>query len=116
MPQAPAPYIPPPAGNPIHSGGGITRVNSTGDSRVIWEDGTVAIIYAKDFPAGTGMGRSPTRKTIPDALNATIDAARQTAAGAGVANDFVKVYLKELLARGAAPKKPSVSPSGFYRP
>lgn len=77
----------------------ITKVNSTADPRVLWEDGLVAIIYAKDFPANSGMGRSKTRKTPAEALNAAIDDQLVTAPGAGSAHDFIKVKLADLLAR-----------------
>lgn len=80
----------------------ITRTNQTGDPRVVWEDGQIAIIYAKDFPANSGMGRSKTRGQLTDAIKATIDDQLQTMPGAGSANDFVKVWLKELLARPSA--------------
>lgn len=94
--------------------GGITVVNSTGDPRVIWEDGKTAIIHARDFPAGTGMGRSPSRKDIKDAIVAQIDPARQNAVGPGSAHDFIKVDLKELLARPMTTgKKLPVSPHQF---
>jgi hypothetical protein len=86
----------------------ITKTNGTGDPRIIWEDGHVAIIYAKDFPANTGMGRSKTRDDLKDAINATIDDQLVTAPGAGSAHKFIKVWLKDLLARplpaGPAPK------------
>lgn len=86
----------------------VTKTNSTNDPRIIWEDGLVAIIYAKDFPAGTGMGRSKTRADLKDAINATIDDQLVTAPGKGSMHDFVKVWLKDLLARPlpgpAAPK------------
>lgn len=46
--------------------------NSTTDPRIIWEDGTWAIIEAKDWPPG--IGRSKTRDTVPDAIAATWEA------------------------------------------
>lgn len=108
---APTP-VPTPSTNPwagvkgtsIPSGPGqgpqtITKVNGTADPRVLWEDGHVAIIYAKDFPANSGMGRSKTRKDVADAINAAIDDALVTMPGAGSAHDFIKVRLAELLAR-----------------
>lgn len=112
QPAQPAPGPPP--------GTKITVVNGTSDPRVIWEDGHVAIIYAKDFPAGTGMGRSKTRADIKDAINATVDDTLQTMPGKGSYNDFVKVWLKDLLARPLAtgpapalPKRLPVSPKDF---
>lgn len=90
--------------------GGITAVNTTGDPRVLWEDGKFAIIHARDFPAGTGMGRGPTRKDIQDAINTQVDPARQNAAGAGTINDFVKVLLSELLARPVGSKTIAAPP------
>jgi hypothetical protein len=90
--------------------GGITRVNSTGDARIIWEDGHVAIIYAKDFPAGTGMGRSKTRDDVKDAIQATVDDQLQTLPGPGSANKFIKVWLKDLLARPVATQQAVVRP------
>lgn len=77
----------------------ITVVNGTGDPRIIWEDGHIAIIYAKDFPAGTGMGRSRTRGDIKDAINAAVDDTLQTMPGGGKLHEFIKVNLKELLQR-----------------
>lgn len=80
----------------------ITVVNSTTDPRILWEDGKVAVIYAKDFPAGTGMGRSRTRAGLVEVLSAPIDDQLQTAPGKGSAFEFVKVWLKEILARPIA--------------
>lgn len=130
--QGSLPGFPPLKINPVTNGvlgGGlgpgqgptpVTKTNSTGDPRIIWEDGFVAIIYAKDFPANAGMGRSKTRKDIADAIKATIDDQLVTAPGAGSAHDFVKVWLKELLARplpvGPAPKVQArlpIDPSQF---
>lgn len=98
----------------------ITVVNGTADPRIVWEDGHVAIIYAKDFPAGTGMGRSKTRSDIKDAINATIDDALHTMPGKGSFGDFVKVWLKDLLARPLStgpgpqlPKRLPVDPKDF---
>lgn len=90
-----------PAPSPQNTGG-VTRVNGTNDPRVIWEDGHIAIIYAKDFPANSGMGRSKTRKDLKDAINAAVDDQLQTPVGGGSAQDFVKVKLAELLARPLA--------------
>jgi hypothetical protein len=91
-------------GNPLTQPGPppgqkVTVVNGTGDPRVIWEDGHIAIIYAKDFPAGTGMGRSRTRGDIKDAINAAVDDSLQTMPGGGKLHEFIKVNLKELLQR-----------------
>lgn len=100
-------------------GKGITVVNGTGDPRIVWEDGVVAIIQARDFPANTGMGRGPTRKTPVEALQTQIDPTRVTMPGAGAMNDFVKVVLKDLLARpvGAAPAQAPAPAKGFgFRP
>jgi len=99
--------------NPMSTQGGITIINSTSDSRVLWEDGTFAVIYAKDFPANSGMGRSPTRKDVTAAIKATVDPARTQPPGQGTAMDFCKVMLQELLARPAGFRKPSVSPGMF---
>lgn len=118
IPGTPTTKMPTPGPPP---GTKITVVNGTGDPRIVWEDGLVAIIYAKDFPAGTGMGRSRTRSDIKDAINATIDDQLQNAPGKGSASDFVKVWLKELLLRpyvGAPstmklPTRLPVSPSQF---
>lgn len=91
----------------------FTRVNSTKDPRVLWEDSKIAIIFAGDFPANTGMGRSKSRKTLPDALAAQIDTNLQTGVGAGSASDLVKVYLADLLARPVgAPVKVAPVPTG----
>lgn len=99
---------------PMQQQGGITVVNSTGDPRIIWEDGKFAIIHARDFPANTGMGRSTTRKSIQEAIMQQVDPARQTAAGPGSINDFVKVLLSDLLARPVgSPKALPVSPHQF---
>lgn len=76
----------------------ITKVNKTNDPRVLWEDGNVAVIYAKDFPAGVGIGRTRTRSNLQDVLAAQIDDQLQTAPGKGSSFDFVKVWLKDLLA------------------
>ena len=95
LPQA----VPAPQQQVYNPGPAVTRVNSTQDPRIIWEDGHVAIIYGKDFPANSGMGRSKTRKDIKDALNAAVDDQLVTPPGAGSAHDFVKVKLAELLAR-----------------
>lgn len=101
-----------PATNPNPSGYS-NWVNTTGDSRVVFDGGNCAsdevIIYAKDFPAGTGMGRSRTRPDPMDASKASIDPALMTPAGRGSANDFVKVRLSELLLRpiGAPPLNPN---------
>lgn len=83
----------------VQYGGGFSRVNSTPDPRILWEDGHVAVILGKDFPAMSGMGRTQTRKTLQEVLNATIEPTRQGAPGSGSANDLVKVWLKDLLAR-----------------
>jgi hypothetical protein len=114
LPQAvPQAYVPGPA---------VTRVNSTQDPRIVWEDGYVAIIYAKDFPANSGMGRSKTRKDIKDALNAAVDDQLVTPPGANSAHDFVKVKLADLLARPLQlnpamapqlPKRLPISPREF---
>lgn len=93
-PGGPAPA---PAPNP-HVAQGVTT-NSTNDPRIIWEDGHIAIIYAKDFPAGTGMGRSKTRDDLKSAINADVDDQLQTAVGPGSANKLVKVWLRDMLAR-----------------
>lgn len=77
----------------------FTPVNSTKDPRVLWEDGQIAIIFAGDFPANTGMGRSKSRKTLPDALTQQVDPGLTTAVGAGSRADLIKVFLAELLAR-----------------
>lgn len=90
---------------------GITVVNSTNDPRVVWEDGVIAIIFAHHFPAGTGMGRGPTRKTVPEAIVTTIDPSRVTMPGAGTMNDFVKVSLAELLARPMNAQAPKTQPA-----
>lgn len=118
-----APINNPFAPTPLGPGQGpqpVTKTNGTGDPRVIWEDGHVAVIYAKDFPANAGMGRSKTRKDVKDAINAAIDDALVTSPGAGSAHDFVKVRLKELLARplpsGPAPRVQArlpIDPSQF---
>ncbi len=100
---------------------GITTVNSTGDQRVVWEDGHIAIIYAADFPANSGMGRSKTRDTVAEAIKATVDDQLQTAPGGGSLSKFCKVWLKELLARpvvvpGGGPKvmaRLPIDPSQF---
>lgn len=81
------------------SGPPITVVNGTKDPRIVWEDGHIAILYAKDFPANTGMGRSKTRDDVKDAINAVIDDTLQSAPGAGSLHKFVKVRLSEILAR-----------------
>jgi hypothetical protein len=84
----------------------ITVVNTTGDHRVLWEDGQVAVIYAKDYVPG--LPRSKTRDTIPAVLAAPIDPGLVTPPGPGQAYKFVKVVLKDLLANPvqlpAAPK------------
>jgi hypothetical protein len=80
----------------------ITKVNSTTDPRIIWEDGQVAVIYAKDFPAGSGMGRSKTRAGVVECLSIPIDDALHTAPGPGSRFEFVKVWLKDILARPVA--------------
>lgn len=99
----------------------VTTVNSTGDPRVVWEDGHIAIIYARDFPANSGMGRSKTRDDVADAIKATVDDQLQIPVGAGSMGKFVKVWLKELLARpvvvpGGGPKvmpRLPIDPSQF---
>jgi hypothetical protein len=122
-------YVPPKApstGVTIIGGGGgggsgVTAVNSTGDSRVLWEDGHIAIIFAKDFPANSGMGRSKTRDTVAEAIKATVDDQLQSPVGGGSMGKFVKVWLKELLARpvvvpGGGPKvmaRLPIDPSQF---
>lgn len=88
-----------PTQHTLQNVGGITAVNSTGDPRVLWEDGKFAVIHARDFPANTGMGRSATRPTMQAAMTAAIDPGRQNAAGPGSMQDFCKVVLAELLAR-----------------
>ncbi len=90
--------------NPMQNVGGITAVNSTGDPRVLWEDGKFAVIHARDFPANTGMGRSTTRKTMQEAQNTTVDPMRVQPPGMGSMNDFCKVVLAELLARPVTAK------------
>lgn len=109
-PTQPAPPTPPsfpsfgslPATNPNPSGYS-NWVNGTGDPRVVFDGGNCAtdevIIHAKDFPAGTGMGRSRTRPDPMEASKASIDPAIQTPVGKGSANDFVKVRLSELKLR-----------------
>lgn len=77
----------------------FTTTNSTKDLRVLWEDGQVAVIYGGDFPAGTGMGRSKTRTSLPDVLNAQIDPLLNAPVGPKSRADFVKVFLADLLAR-----------------
>lgn len=96
---------------PMQNVGGITVVNSTGDPRVIWEDGKFAVIHARDFPANTGMGRGPTRKDVQDAINTQVDPARQNSPGSGSINDFCKVVLAELLARAVTAKAPVSAPT-----
>lgn len=98
IPPAPAAPTPVPS-NTVAGTLPFTRVNSTNDPRVLWEDGQSAIIFAGDFPANTGMGRSKTRKTLPDAIAAPIDPALVTGAGAGSKGDLIKVWLAELLQR-----------------
>lgn len=117
-PAPQAPYIAPPLpGYPTQQSTpktkGVTVVNSTSDPRVIWEDGKIAIIFARDFPANTGMGRSATRKDLKDAIMAQIDPGRTTMPGANSMNDFVKVVLGDLLARPLGGKAPSVKPKMF---
>lgn len=96
VPQSPTPPAPNPSAAPV-------VVNSTQDSRIVWEDGNVAVIYARDFPAMTGMGRSRTRTQVGAAVAAPIEDALQTPVGAKSGGEFVKVWLKELLARPPLP-------------
>lgn len=112
-PDPPDPPTPPPSAPRISGGFGfappafgpgqgpqkITKVNSTTDPRVLWEDGQVAVIYAKDFPANTGMGRSKTRGSLQDVLAAPIDDQLVTAPGKNSGFDLIKVWLKDILAR-----------------
>lgn len=100
----------PPAYNP---GPPITRVNGTQDPRIIWEDGHIAIIYAKDFPANSGMGRSKTRDDLQDAIKAPVDDQLVTPAGGGSQHKFVKVKLAELLARPLV--SPAMAPKPLHR-
>lgn len=94
--------------------GPLTIVNTTGDPRVIWEDGQNAIIFAKDFPANTGMGRSASRKDPMEALKQPIDPTRVTPVGQGSMMDFVRVWLKDLLSRPAVAGAPkNTAPKGF---
>lgn len=121
--RAPNPFagVLPNASLPGPSGPKVTTVNSTGDPRVVWEDGHIAIIYARDFPANSGMGRSKTRDDVADAIKATVDDQLQTPVGAGSMGKFVKVWLKDLLARpvvvpGGGPKvlpRLPIDPSQF---
>lgn len=71
--------------------------NRTQDPRVVWEDGTIAIIEAGDYPVG--IPRSKSRKTLKEAAQQVPDAGLTTAPGAGtIANkDYVTVWLKDLL-------------------
>lgn len=84
--------------------------NSTGDDRVIWEDGHRAIIEAEDWPFG--VPRSKTRDNISDAVSAPIDAGMgQVPIGPQSirAKKLVAVPLKDLL---AAPRNSPPVPTG----
>jgi len=72
--------------------------NSTPDERVLWEDGTWAIVEAGDYPVG--IGRTRTCDTPGDTLSATWEAGLITAPGAKsiAARKLVKVQLADLLA------------------
>jgi hypothetical protein len=84
--------------------------NSTNDERVIWEDGTWAIIEAGDHMAG--MGRSKTRDSIGDALSADWDPANTAQPGPSSvqAKKLIKVKLADLLANPVRAKAPGVMP------
>lgn len=92
-------------GNPMNLGSNGNQNNSTPDDRVIWEDGTWAIIECGD--AWDGLSRSKTRDNLGDAIQATWDPGMTTMPGANsiTAKKMVKVKLADLLANAgkAAP-------------
>jgi hypothetical protein len=99
--------------------------NSTNDPRIIWEDGTWAIIEAGD--CWDGLARSKTRDTIGDAHQATWDAGMTTMPGPQsiAAKKLVKVKFQDMLnnppalptpGNSLAPRKALPTPSSFQPP
>jgi hypothetical protein len=89
--------------------GGSNPNNSTADPRIIWEDGTWAIIEAGDHEPG--LARSETRDTLAKVIQTNSwDPARVTQPGkASIAQgQLVKVKLAELL---ATPQRPAAAPT-----
>ena len=92
--------------------GGANPNNSTDDPRIIWEDGTWAIIEAGDHV--DGIARTKTRDTWQDALKSgSYDPALTAKPGAQsiAQGKFVKVKLADLLAHPyVAPGQPAPTP------
>lgn len=84
--------------DPKNLGSNGNMNNSTGDDRVIWEDGKWAIIEAGD--AWDGLARSKTRDNLGDAISAGWDPGMTVMPGPQSvrARKLVKVALKDLLA------------------
>lgn len=90
--------------------------NSSGDDRVISEDGKWAIIEAGD--CWDGLSRSKTRDNIGDAISAPWDAGMTVMPGPGsvAAKKLVKVKLADLLANPANPTPPRPAVTGLPSP